>query len=408
MRAFRLIFCLALAMLFAGNALAQFTLRSGIGGVITDSSGAVVVNATVVLTDLDRNQTTKTTTNEGGLYTFVNLTPGRYQVSVEQTGFRKSVSDPVAVSGRQTARVDLALAVGALSETVEVKGVSPLLQTEQTVVGQMVDRNLVESLPAQGRNFTNLVMLAAGVTTSNVGTTVTPLWGTAGVQMGISGMTMTVGGGGSDGAYMNGVNINDDWGGVTNYMPSMEAVGEVTIDVANYSAANGRDVSNMTITTRGGTSTYHGTGFDYFVNSALNAWNPYTKTRMSPGQKKSLLQRNQFGGNFGGPVVIPKAFNGRDKLFFFANYEGLKQNQGGVSLLYRVPTQAQRTGDFSEVLRRFPGDVNYLIYDPYSTVIDAKGNSKRTPIPNNDLRGKMDSRAVEMLGLWPAPNEFDE
>ena len=118
-----------LSLALASSALAQFTLRSGISGLITDPSNAVMPGVPVVLKDLDRNQTYNTTTNESGLYSFTSLPTGRYQVSVEQAGFHKSISDPIVVASQETARVDLSLQLGEVSETVEVKAAAPLLQT---------------------------------------------------------------------------------------------------------------------------------------------------------------------------------------------------------------------------------------------------------------------------------------
>jgi Carboxypeptidase regulatory-like domain len=399
-------------LLLATTALAQFTLRSGVSGLVTDPSKAVMPNVQVVLKDLDRNQTFTSTTNESGLYSFANLTPGRYQVSVEQAGFRKAVSDVIVVASQETARVDLSLQLGEVSRVVEVEAAAPLLQTEQAVVGGLADRKFVETLPVLGRNFTSFVNLAPNISTSprpNEGTT----WA-VGSQHVVGGVNYIAGGGGDNGFYMNGANVNDNWVGGLSYSPSIEAVSEVKADVANFSAANGRDVSTLNVTTRGGGSQYHGAIFDYLQNTAFNAWNPLTKALAEPGQEKDFFQRNQFGGSAGGPIVIPKVYNGREKAFFFVSYEQMIENRGGASAIYRVPTEAERQGDFSELLRRFPDDPNFVLYNPYSTVIDADGNSIRTPIPNNDLRlatkpdGSpiIDPRAQDLLGLFPLSNGY--
>ncbi|MGE5646046.1 MAG: carboxypeptidase regulatory-like domain-containing protein [Acidobacteriota bacterium] len=409
----RLLAALMPLLLASNAALAQFTLRGTLGGLVTDSSQAVVQGADVTLLDLDRNQTTSTKTNAEGLYSFTNLTPGRYQVSVEFAGFKRAVSDTVTLATQQNLRIDLALEPGGITETVEVKaGAAPLIQTEQSVVGQVVDRDMVASLPALGRNFTAFAALAPNISTfprGNYGDT----WSVGGFHS-IGGVNYVAGGGGDNGFYMNGVNINDNWVGSTSYAPSIEAISEVKVDVANFSAANGRDISTFQVSTRGGTNALHGTAFDYFQNSGLNAWNPYTKIMSEPGQKKDVLQRNQFGGNLGGPVILPKIFNGKDKAFFFVNYEGTRENRGGASALYRVPTEAERQGDFSELLSRFPGDPNYVLYDPWSTVIDADGNSIRTAVPNNDLRNitrpdgspAINADAQAMLAMFPMPNGY--
>ena len=142
-----------LSLMLVGSAAAQFLLRGTIGGLVTDVTGAVIVNATVTLTDLERNQSTIAQTNEGGLFSFPNLVAGNYQVAVEREGFKTGVSDIVVITTNDNVRVDIAMEIGEVTETVEVTTAAPLIQTEQTVVGQVVDETLVEALPALGRNF---------------------------------------------------------------------------------------------------------------------------------------------------------------------------------------------------------------------------------------------------------------
>jgi len=203
MKKMRMALLAILSLTLATTALAQFTLRSGVSGLVTDPSGAVMPSVPVVLKDLDRNQTYHTTTNESGLYSFTNLPTGRYQ------GFHKSMSDPIVVASQETARVDLSLQLGEVSETVEVKAAAPLIQTEQTVVGGVADRKLVETLPTLGRNFTSLVNLAPNISTTprpNEGDT----W-SVGTHHVVGGVSYIAGGGGDNGFYMNGANINDHW-----------------------------------------------------------------------------------------------------------------------------------------------------------------------------------------------------
>ncbi len=386
---------------WAGAASAQFLLRGTISGLVTDSTGAVVTGATVRLQEVDRNQTTEAATNESGLYSFSNLTAGRYQVTVEQPGFRKSVSDIVAISTSDNVRVDLTLQVGEVTETVEVTVAAPLIQTEETVVGQVVDQVYVQALPALGRNFTAFSALAPNVSSFPRSAASNTTW-SVGSHHTIGGTPIMVGGGGDNGLYMNGVNINDAYLGGTQYSPSMENVQEVKIDAANYSASTGRDISSVAVSTKAGTNEFHGTLFNYMQNEALNAWHAFTKAQAAPGQTKNISRRNQFGGNAGGPVI-------KDKLFFFAGYEGFDNNTGGASSLFRVPTAAERQGDFSGLLARFPNDPNVRLYNPFTTKIDEDGNSIRDPIVNNDLRttGMINSQALEIItGLFPESNGY--
>lgn len=382
---------LTAAMLLSGSAvcLAQFALRGSINGIVTDTSQAAVPNVTVTLTDVDRNQTYKAKTNETGLYTFTQLTIGRYQVSVEQAGFKKALSQVIDLSTGQNARQDLTLEVGELSQSVEITASAPLLQAGQAIVGQTIEESMITALPIPGRNFLAYAALAPNITTS--------------------GTSYIAGGGGDNGMYFNGVYSNSTWGGTTGtwYQPSVEALSEVKVETAGFAASNGRDLSTFMAIIRGGSNTYHGSVMDNFQHSALNAWNPYTKMTLAPGTRKSLNQHNDFGGKLGGPVWIPKLFNGRDKAFFFVNYERLIENTAGSIVTTRVPTEAERQGDFSAILQRFPGDATRVLWNPFSTTIDANGNSNRTVVPNNDLRTiGINSEAQQILAMMPLSNGY--
>ena len=394
----RLLFFLTVAMLLSGSAvcLAQFALRGSISGIVTDASHAAVPNVTVTLADVDRNQSYKVKTNETGLYTFTQLTIGHYQVSVEQPGFRKALSMVIELATGQNARQDLTLEVGDLSQSVEITAVAPLLETGQATVGHTIERDMISALPAKGRNFTAYAALAPNIYSF-------PSSGSSG------GISYLAGGGGDNGMYINGVYSNTTWGGTTGtmYSPSIEALSEVRVETAGFSAANGRDLSSFMAVIRGGGNVFHGAGWDNFENSVLRAWNPYTKRTVVAGTPKSVLQRNEAGGNLGGPVWIPKLYNGRDKAFFFVNYDKLFENVGAVTSTYRVPTAAERQGDFGALLQRFPGDANYVLWNPFSTTIGADGSSSRLPVPNNDLRTVgINSQAQQILGLFPMPNGY--
>jgi hypothetical protein len=372
--------------------LAQFSQRGSISGRVTDSSGAVVPDIRVTLTDIGRNQTDTTQTNDRGLYTFAQLSDGRYQVSVEAAGFRKSVSDIISISTGQAARIDISLEVGQLTETVEITASVPLLQTGQAVIGETVARDVLNTLPVKGRNYTAFAQLAPNMYT-------TPSGGPGG------GVTFMPAGGGDVGMFLNGLYTVMSWG--NNYNPNIESLSEVKVETAGFSASNGQDIATYQAVVRPGTSEYHGTMLGHFDHSALRAWNPYTKMTVTPGTKKPLAQRTEAGGNFGGPIWFPKISRSRDRAFFFVDYERLFENSGGATSTYRVPTAAERLGDFSALLQRFPGDQNRILWNPLSTTINAAGQSNRTPIPNNDLRSiGINSEAQQILSMFPMPNGY--
>jgi hypothetical protein len=385
---------------------AQFALRSKIEGVVSDTSGAGVPGATITLTETARNQSQVATSDSRGAFAFSNLTSGVYTVGAELSGFVSTTSQPISLGSATSARADLVLKVGGQTEQVVVVAEAALIKTDQIAVGVDVNKATIDTISSKGRNFTSFVQLAPGISTQprdDVGGTYS-----AGAHHVIGGIDYVAGGGGSNGFYVDGVNSNDNWVGGQSYAPSLEALDEIKVDVANFSAANGRDLSSLSAVTRAGTNRFHGSAYNYAENSALNAWNPLEKQRVTPGTEQPSLNRHQFGGNLGGPIV-------KDKLFFFANYEQTYNRRGDEPQFYRVPTDAERLGDFSELLRRFPDDPNYVLYDPWSTEIGPDGESVRVPIPNNDLRNitrpdgspAIDPRALDMLNLFPRPNYTD-
>ena len=415
MKNMKFVSLVVLSLLVVSSAAAQFLLRGTIGGLVTDDTGAVIVDATVTLTDLDRNQATVGVTNASGLFSFPNLVAGPYQVSVEQPGFKTGVSDVVVISTNDNVRVDIGLQIGEVTETVEVTTAAPLMQTEQTVVGQVVNETLVEALPALGRNFMAFSTLAPNVSSFPRTGTANATW-SVGSHHTIGGVAVQVGGGGDNGLYLNGVNISDSYLGGTQYSPGMENVTEVKVDTANFSASSGRDISTSNVVIKSGTNEFHGGLFEYLENEALNAWHPFVKSESEPGQRKDKLQRNQFGGNVGGPVRIPGVFDGRNRAFFFAGYEGFDNNSGSVttgsfggSNLFRVPTTEERQGDYSGLVSRFPNDPNVLLYNPFTTRFDADGNSIRDLVVNNDLRttGMINQTALTQINeIYPVSNGF--
>ncbi|MGA2630593.1 MAG: TonB-dependent receptor [Terriglobia bacterium] len=400
-------------LLLPAAASAQFSLRSSINGVISDATGAIVPGVTVTLNDVDRNQTKSVKTDQVGAYAFTDLIVGHYRVSAEISGFKTAVSNVVELSPGQTVRVDLTLQPGEVKQTVEVTDTVSTLQTETMETGGIADHNYIENLPTEGRNYTSFAQLATNVSIfprGNGGATFS-----VGAEQTVGGVQYQAGGGGANGFYINGVNNNDNYVGYISYAPSQDAIGEVKLDVANFSAASGRDVTTLNATTRSGTSHYHGAVYDYLENDGLNAIDPYTKATV-PDAGRNFLQRHQWGGNFGGPIYIPKLYHPKDRAFFFANYERLRERDGTQANFYRIPTAAERQGDFSQLLQDFPGNANYILYNPYSTVVNPDGSTLRTPILNNDLRNitkpdgspAIDPTALDYVtSIYPQPNYVD-
>jgi Carboxypeptidase regulatory-like domain len=344
--------CVAtLVLALSADALAQFSQRGSISGVVTESSGAVVPKAPVKLLDLDRNQTSTASTDASGHYEFSQLLPGNYQISVELAGFKKSVSDSLPIAPQSSIRFDIQLQLASVSEKVTVTGASvPLLETESASLDQNIDEQQIASLPMNGRNWTALTELTPGVSTSprvniNLGGTFE-----VGASYTSGGADYTAGGnveGSRDnGYYVNGVNANENYESGASFQPSAEAIGEVRVGVADFSAEYGRDFTNLNATTKSGTNAFHGEAYNFFENDALNALVPINRAQGL--FTKSAYRFNLYGGGIGGPVYIPKVLNLKDRAFFFANYERNPHSLAGGNNLAIVPSDLQRGGDFGE------------------------------------------------------------
>jgi hypothetical protein len=383
-------FSILLSILFALtlSSFAQFSQRGSIGGVVTEASGAVLPKASVTLLDLGRNQTSTTTTDASGHYEFSQLLPGSYQVSVESAGFKKSVSESLQVSPQSSLRYDCQLQVGAVSEKVEVTTAAPLLETETADLDQNIDQAQMASVPMNGRNWTSLTELTPGVSTSprnniNLGGTYE-----VGASYTSGGADYTAGGNAEgsrdNGYYVNGVNANENYISGSSFQPSAEAISEVKVGIADFSAEYGRDFTNLSATTKSGTNTFHGQVYEYFENDALNALVPINKAQGL--DTKSAYRFNLYGGGLGGPIYIPKVLNLKDRAFFFVNYERNPHSLAGGNNLAIVPSNLERGGNFGEVCT---GPINAGTFDPSGVCSNTSGQLYNpytsNPIPFNNL-----------------------
>jgi len=395
-------------------AYAQFAQRGSVNGFVTDSSGAFVQGAKITLKDLDRNQVLTGQTNSAGRYEFSQLNFGKYQVVVEQSGFKKAESQVLDVQTMAGNRYDVTLSPGSVSESVVVTTEQPLVDTESASFSQTIGERQMEALPINGRNFTSLASILPAVSTSpraniNPGGTfdVGATFSAGGTQYYAGGV---VEGSRDNGFYINGVNINENYQGSISYQPSAEAIGEINVGVTDFSAAVGHDITTFNVSTKSGTNSFHGSVFDYIENDKLNALNPYDKQlALSQGlaPQKPYLRRNVFGGNFGGPLYIPHLLDLRNRAFFFVNYERFPERDGGGQQFALVPSDAERTGNFSELLAQ-----GIQLYNPYTTTFLPDGTYSRQPIANNrlDLGTKpdgtplVDTASGPLLALWPHAN----
>jgi hypothetical protein len=385
------------AGLFAVAIQAQTTFGS-ITGTITDSTGAPTPGVNVTVTNLDTSEKRHMLTNNDGIYQFVNLTPGRYRVDAEKSGFKKFSRTPVVLEVQNTVRIDVALQVGDVSQTVEVTAQTPLLQPETTSLGEVVQQREVNELPLNGRNPLNLVALVPSVvpqgqSMGNPNGTNPFAWGNYQIGGGMANQSTT---------FLDGSPVNGGYLNITALVPTQDSLQEFKVQTNNLEPEFGRFAGGViNLTTKSGSNEIHGTAWEYLRNKVLNA-NDFFNNEAGIGTP--AFTQNQFGFNLGGPVVIPKLYDGRNKTFFFVDYEGFRLRQG-ESFTETVPTAAERTGNFSN-LRDANGNL-IPIYDPTSTVPNPSqpGQYIRTPYPGNIIPANLlNPTALKMQNLYPMPN----
>ncbi len=355
----------------AGCAFAQATATLRVE--VADSSGGVIPQARVSLTDIARGIEKIATSDTGGVAVFPLLDPGNYAITVKLDGFTTFRQTGIVLEVGQVATVNIALTPGSVQETVNVSANVAQIETNTAAVSSMIDRRTVDQLPLNGRNPYQLAQLNASVTT-------TP--GSRGANPNLaSAVAFSVAGGRAltNQVLVDGVDINgraDNWPA---FKPSPDAVQEFRILTNAYSAEYGRSGGGtLTFTTRSGTNNYRGTVWEFFRNDALDA-TAFFSNRQGTGKEK--LRYNQFGGNFGGPIL-------RNKLFFFANFEMLKTSTSNL-LQSTVPTLRQRRGDFSELPN--------LIYQP--------GAGTRVPFAQNQIPAQLQDRVAQrVVASYPEPN----
>jgi outer membrane receptor protein involved in Fe transport len=333
---------LLIGIVIATGSQAYAQVRFGtVVGFVSDPTGASMVGATVILTNLGTSEARTMRTGSAGTYAFANVPAGEYQVVIDQNGFKRFTAQNIHVDVDVTTRVDAKLQLGSSSETVQVNAGAVTLQTDSSSLGSVVSEQTVQNMPVSGRNVNNLLTLVPGVTAG--GST----YGTAsGNQAGgartnsIAFGNYFIGGafGNQSAFFVDGVSSNGPANNANGLIPSQDVVQEFRVVTNNVSAEYGNYAGGVVnITTKSGTNTFHGTAYDYLRNTILNA-NDFFSNHAD--LKRAPLIQNQFGGTVGGPIK-------HDKTFFFFGYEGLRTHSAVLSTT-TVPTAAELTGDFSD------------------------------------------------------------
>ena len=374
---------------------AQTAFGTIVGGV-TDASGASMPEAQVTLTNLGTSAKRVTVTGNDGLYQFPGVTPGTYRIEVQKQGFKRESRQPVNLEVAATTKIDFALDVGESTQSVQVTAETPLLQPETSSLGQVVENRLTNELPLNGRNPMNLVALVPSVVpqgqSMGTATGANPhAFGNYSIGGGIAQQNATF----LDGAPLNTAYIND-----TMLIPTQDSLLEFKVETNNMSAEYGKFAGGViNMSTKGGANDLHGGGWEFLRNKVLNSSDFFSNLA---GLSRPAFTQNEFGANLGGPVYIPHVYNGKNKTFFFFNYEGFRLRQG-QTFTNTNPTPAERTGDFSN-LRSASGALIPL-YDPLSTVTNANGTYTRTTFPGNMIpASRITLPSNLLLALYPLPN----
>jgi Carboxypeptidase regulatory-like domain/TonB dependent receptor len=389
---------IALCLLFASGAVSVLDAqveRASIIGNAVDKSGAAMPGVQVVITNEATNAITRTVTDASGAYAALNLIPGKYTAEASHTGFRAVALHGFELQVSQQARLDFTMEVGALEQTVEVSATAALLQTESAAVGQVMNNTAVSSLPLNGRNFVQLAILAPGVTGLDYAQSATINSGSRPDELRPGGTAVQANGASN---YSNQVLLDsvDDTEMVSHTFivrPPVEGIQEFKVLTNNAGAEYGRaGGAVVVVTSKSGTNQFHGSLFEYLRNQDLDARNFFALA----GGAKPPYKLNQYGASLGGPVRLPH-YNGKDRTFFFVDYEGFREVFGSP-VVTTVPTAASRLGNFQGVTANG-------IYDPLTTTPNPSGGAAiRTRFPGDMIpQSRIDPIGAAMASLYPLP-----
>ncbi|WP_213806272.1 carboxypeptidase regulatory-like domain-containing protein [Granulicella sp. dw_53] len=395
---------LAVTILFsAGSAMGQDSTAT-ILGTITDPTGAVVGGATITLVSVETSDTRNVQTNDSGAFTFSNLIPGHYNLTIKNGGFQNVSMANITVAAGDRYRADAALTIGGSTQTIEVSTSAPILQTDSSSIGASVTEQAVQDLPLNGRNYINLTQIIPGANEGTPGGLASgnrPDDRRQTSSVSINGQSDVI-----NDQLVDGLDNNERIIGSIGVRPSIDAIAEVRILTNSFSADSGRAAGAIiNIITKSGTNAFHGSLYEFFRNDALNAY-PY---QFGAHNKKPELRQHQFGGSLGGPIW-------KDRTFFFGDVEFFRVIQGSLPSVITVPTlyEEQHPGDFSDAIPAggcatvaasvadpTQNQTTGCVYDPDPT----HAGYQRSPLPGNVVPAAfLDPVGVQYFKLYPAPN----
>jgi hypothetical protein len=401
-----MVFCLVLLLVPCCVMTAQTTFGA-IGGMVTDPTGAPIPKAQLTLTNVATSAAQTAATNEAGMYQFVNVAPGSYRLEVEATGFQRFTRGPITVQVQQTYRIDVEMTLGASTQTVQVSAETPMIQSETSSLGQVISGNVVSEMPLNGRNVLNLVTLVPSVVPQGgaLGTPVgqnSTAWGNYQIGGALAGQSVI---------YLDGAPLNNSFISQVTLLPTQDSIQEFKVQTNNLGPEWGRFGGGvMNFITKSGANKISGGAYEYLRNKVLNA-NTFFNNRA--GIPVGAFTQNQYGAYAGGPVHMPGVYDGRNKTFWFASWEGFRLRQGTTAVT-TVPTEAERRGDFSSL--RDAGGNLIPIYDPLTVcghfgnpacAVGANGQPvyTRQQFPGNIIpTSRLNPAATALTRLWPGAN----
>ena len=380
-------FQIALAMLCLFFQTSLIFAQAGRGeliGNVTDANGAAIPNVRVVLTEKATNRAVETTTDDDGKFLFTNQTPQIYSLKYEASGFNTTIRENITLTTGERVRADQTLSIAGLEQTITINADAPLLRTETSSLGQLIDHKKVVDLPLNGRNFLSLVGLSPGVAQP-------PRTAEGASLPRINGGRPRV-----NEYLFDGVSVLQPEPGQVAFFPIIDAIQEFKVEINNPPAEFGRfNGGVVNLTTKAGTNDFHGSIFEFFRNEKLNARNLFAPV----DQSKPVFRRNQFGGVIGGKIV-------EDKTFFFADYQGTRQLIGRIRVS-NVPTLAQRNGNFSTSLGANIGTATVL--DTNGDVVALRVGQIFRPSDKRAYAGNVvppadfDQTTLQLLRRYPLP-----
>jgi hypothetical protein len=381
----------ALISVLLSTSLFGQEFRATLQGTVQDPSQAVVADATLVLLNVNTGVERKAVSDTAGHYLFQFVAPGTYSLTTRAAGFKTEVRDGIQLSLGDNIRFDVQLSIGQAAETVTVSSNVTPLQTDSSSMGSVVRQEIVNSLPLKGHSSLFMFTLAAGVVNNRYMEDTRPNDTITNVSYSANGAPMASGDISVDGVA-NTVNVNRGVN-ISQWVPSVDAVAEFKLQTGTLPAEYGRSGGSfMNIVIRSGTNELHGTAYEFLRNAALDANSFFNN---SNGLRLARYNSNTYGFSLGGPIFLPKIYQGKNRTFFFFNFEGSREGNGLTNVL-NTPTEKMRSGDFSEVAAP--------IYNPFSGRL-VNGVPTRDPLPGNIIPASLqDSVGRSIMSYYPKPN----